>query len=35
LRDDREWLLDILDALRKIEKYSSRGYDAFAEEELL
>ncbi len=29
------WLLDILDALRKIEKYSSLGYDAFAEEELL
>jgi uncharacterized protein with HEPN domain len=35
LRNDREWLLDILDALKKIEKYSSRGYDAFAEEELL
>jgi uncharacterized protein with HEPN domain len=35
LRDDREWLLDILDALRKIEKYSSRGYEVFAEEELL
>lgn len=35
MRDDREWLLDILDALRKIEKYSSRGYDVFAEEELL
>lgn len=30
-----EWLLDILDALRKIERYSSLGYDAFAEEELL
>lgn len=35
MRDDMEWLLDILDALRKIERYSSLGYDAFAEEELL
>jgi len=35
MRDDREWLLDILDAIEKIEKYSSRGRQAFEEDELI
>jgi uncharacterized protein with HEPN domain len=35
LRDDRAWLLDILEALLKIEKYASRGEQAFYEEELI
>ena len=35
MRDDREWLLDILDAIEKIEKYSSRGRKAFEEDELI
>ena len=25
MRDDREWLLDILEAIERIEKYSSRS----------
>jgi len=25
MRDDREWLLDILEAIERIEKYSSMG----------
>ena len=25
MRDDREWLLDILEALEKIEKYAALG----------
>jgi uncharacterized protein with HEPN domain len=35
MRDDREWLLDILDAIEKIEKYSSRGRQAYEEDELI
>jgi uncharacterized protein with HEPN domain len=35
LRDDRAWLLDILEALLNIEKYASRGEKAFCDEELI
>ena len=35
MRDDREWLLDLLEAMEKIEKYSSRGRQAFEEDELI
>jgi uncharacterized protein with HEPN domain len=35
MRDDREWLLDILDAIERIEKYSSRGRQAFEGDELI
>ena len=35
MRNDREWLLDILEAIEKIEKYSSQGYTTFREDELL
>lgn len=35
MRDDREWLLDILEAIERIEKYSSRGKRAFEEDELI
>jgi uncharacterized protein with HEPN domain len=33
LRDDKERLLDIIEAIEKIEKYSSIGYDTFIEDE--
>ncbi len=35
MRDDREWLLDILEAIERSEKYSSRGRAAFEEDELI
>ncbi len=35
MREDRAWLLDILDALEKIEKYVAKGERAFYEEELI
>jgi uncharacterized protein with HEPN domain len=35
MRDDREWLLDILEAIERIEKYSSRGRQTFEEDELI
>jgi uncharacterized protein with HEPN domain len=35
MRDDREWLLDILEAIERIEKYSSLGKLAFEEDELI
>ena len=35
MRDDRARLLDILEALDKIEKYASKGERAFYEEELI
>ena len=35
MRDDRAWLLDILDALVNIEKYASKGKKEFYEEELV
>ncbi len=35
MRDDRLWLLDILEAIEKIEKYAAKGRQAFYEEELI
>ena len=35
MREDRAWLLDILEALEKIEKYASKGERAFHDEELI
>lgn len=35
MRDDRERLLDILEAIGKIEKYAAPGKDAFESEELI
>jgi len=35
LREDRAWLLDILEALEKIEKYAAKGEQVFYNEELI
>lgn len=35
MRDNRERLLDIQEALANIEKYASRGREAFNQEELI
>lgn len=35
MRDDRERLLDILDAIAKIDKYAGRGRAVFASDELI
>jgi len=35
LRSDRELLLDILEAIEKIERYASKGKDALFEDELI
>ena len=35
MRDDRERLLDILEAIKQIEKYRVRGFDAFSQNELI
>lgn len=35
MRDDRERLLDILDAIRQIEKYAVKGFEAFSQNELI
>jgi uncharacterized protein with HEPN domain len=35
VRDDREWLADIYEAITNIEKYALRGRDAFLQEELI
>ena len=35
MRDDREWLADIYEAITSIEKYALRGRDAFLQEELI
>ncbi|MFZ2471323.1 MAG: HepT-like ribonuclease domain-containing protein [Methanothrix sp.] len=35
MRDDRAWLLDILEALLNIEKYAAKGERAFYDEELI
>ena len=35
MRDDRERLLDILEAIENIKKYSSRGKEGFRNEELV
>jgi uncharacterized protein with HEPN domain len=35
MRDYNERLLDILEAIEKIEKYTSRGHEAFEQDELI
>lgn len=35
MRDDRERLLDILEAIERIEKYTARGRSIFDEDELI
>jgi uncharacterized protein with HEPN domain len=35
MRDDRERILDILEAIEKVEKYSSKGRDEFESNELI
>ena len=35
MRDDRERLLDIQEAIERIEKYSARGREAFERDELI
>ncbi len=35
MRDDRERLRDILDAIREIERYEARGREAFEKDELI
>ncbi len=35
MRSDRERLLDILEAIERIEKYAARGRNAFEEDELV
>lgn len=35
MRDDRERLLDILDAIKQIDKYSSKGKAVFSSDELV
>ncbi len=35
MRDDRERLLDILDAIGQIEKYAAEGFEAFSKNELI
>jgi uncharacterized protein with HEPN domain len=35
MRDDQERLLDILEAIARIEKYAARGRSAFEQEELV
>ncbi|MBX3295183.1 MAG: DUF86 domain-containing protein [Acidobacteria bacterium] len=35
MRDDRERLLDVLEAIERIEKYTARGRSAFDDDELI
>jgi uncharacterized protein with HEPN domain len=35
MRNDAEWMLDIIEAIERIEKYSSRGRDIFEKDELI
>ena len=35
MRDDRERLLDILEAIERIEKYTSKGREVFEDDELI
>ena len=35
MRNDNEWLLDILEAIERIEKYVSKGREAFERDELI
>ena len=35
MRDDRVYLLDILEAIERIEKYTAQGREAFEADELI
>jgi len=35
VRDDREWLSDIHDAITHIEKYAAKGWEIFSQDELI
>ena len=35
MRDDRERLLDIIEAIENVQKYASRGIDVFKNDELI
>jgi len=35
MRDDRERLLDIIEAIENVQKYASRGIDVFRNDELI
>jgi uncharacterized protein with HEPN domain len=35
MRDDREWLLDILESIERIQRYAARGHKAFESDELI
>jgi uncharacterized protein with HEPN domain len=35
MRDQREWLLDIMEAIERIERYSQTGKQAFKDDELI
>ncbi len=35
MRDDTQWLLDIIDAIERIERYSSKGREVFDKDELV
>lgn len=35
MRDDAQWLTDIIEAIERIERYSSRGRDLFERDELV
>ncbi len=35
MRDDRNWLLDILEAIEKIDTHVSKGKDAFFKDEMI
>jgi uncharacterized protein with HEPN domain len=35
MRDERERIIDILEAIERIEKYAASGKDAFEREELI
>lgn len=35
MRDDREWLLDILESIERIQKYAGRGRKVFENDELI
>jgi len=35
MRDDRERLLDIQEAVERIERYAARGREAFEQDELI
>ncbi|MDP3486755.1 MAG: hypothetical protein Q8S19_02335 [Bacillota bacterium] len=35
MRDDRERILDMLEAIERVEKYAQKGEDAFRSDELI